>query len=149
MISLAEMKKQITENAAQQRKALTFFSKQFPAIFGLVNRINDENNCYAFVGYMYGGSLTVTIKDLDGFKGPELLSLLEEVENTFGVEFEGVDNPVGREKNFNAYVRWEGGNLDIRVTARLKMDSQACRRVQVGIKTETVEVPQYILECQE
>jgi hypothetical protein len=149
MTTLADMKKQITENAASQRKYLAKFSKRFPTIFALVDKINEMDDHHSYIGYMCGGSLTITSKELDGFKGPELLDLLEELENLFCVEFTGSDNPIGREKNFSADLRWDDGTLNIRVTARLKEDSHACRRVQVGVKTEVTEVPQYILECQE
>jgi hypothetical protein len=149
MSTLEDLKKQITENAKSQRKYLAAFAKRFPTIFALVDKINDMDNHHSYIGYMYGGSLTIVSKELDGFKGPELLDLLEELENTFCVEFESSDNPVGKEKNFGAHLRWEDGVFDLRVTARLREDSRSCRRVQVGVKTEVIEVPQYILECNE
>lgn len=149
MPTVAERRAEINASAASQRKALTAFSNRFPELFAWSDNICETENMHSYVSHLYGGTFDIRISNLDSFKEDKLLEMLEWVESTFRVEVEGKDNPIGRSKEFSARVPWDGRHLDIYVHANLAMDSKGCTRVIVNMRTETVEVPEYRLECHE
>jgi hypothetical protein len=147
MTTYKDKRDEITSSAKSQREQLARFAKQFPFMPEWIDQLNSQrNNIHAYFGYQYGGTVDIRINNLDGFKGDDLLSILEEVESTFNVELTGTDNPVGRCKEFTADVKW-GSTLNIYVHANLANDSKLCQRVVVSVRTETIEVPEYRLEC--
>lgn len=146
--NLIETLKEISDMAARDRIAARYFFKTYAAVPDLVAKMNAREYTSAWLSHRYGGSLNISICRLDGFKGNDLLDILFEVESTFNVELAMEDQPAQSRKVFTAHKTADFGTFDIQISAELKYDSQACKRVQIGTDTKTVEVPIYRLDCE-
>jgi hypothetical protein len=140
---------EITDSAKRQRKSVRQFFRAFPEIPGIVADYDEHATISAWFGCLYGGSFTISLRSLDGFKGDDLLDILFRVETLFTVELEMKDEPHYSRKVFSAIKPWEHGTLHISINAELKPQSSECRRVQVGVTKEFVETPVYELQCTE
>lgn len=147
-VTLKERIKQINDNAARERKDVAWFYQHFPEIIEKVAEYENRVDASAWFGHLYGGSITISLRGLDGFKGEELLETLFWVETTLNVEVKMTEYPATGRKVFNASKRWARGNLDITVNAELRSGSQSCQRVQVGVTKQVVETPVYELHCE-
>lgn len=146
--TLKETIKEINDRAARERKAAAWFYKHFPEIPEKCEEYNARPDASALFSHLYGGSLDISLRGLDGFKGTELLETLFWVETYFNVEVKMEEYPASGRKVFTASKPWEHGHLDITVSAKLRQDSQSCQRVQVGTTKQVIETPIYELRCE-
>lgn len=153
MKSYEQRLKEINDNAAQERKNLKAFQRAFPNLCNYAQTL-EETRPFIYginVSDYWGGSFVVSLVNLDGFKGMDLIDLLAELEQDFGVEFEMEDQPEYNRKVFCAEVPWHKGNskrsLSVRVEATIKSDSALCHRVVIGETVETIRKPTYKLVC--
>ena len=145
-----EKLKSINDYAKRDRARLGQFFARFPGVFEFAQEIETLPGIYcAYCSYSFGGSFTVNILDLDGFRGEEFIDNLHRIETFFGVEFNMEDKPEHSSKWFTAEILHDGGTLHIRVEAKIKSDATQCHRVVIGETVETVRVPTYKLICPE
>ena len=146
--TMSEMIKETNDRAKRERRSIAWFFKHFPQIISKVAEYEDRRDAYAWFSTGCGGTLSITLDSLDGFKGDELLELLFWVETELNVELTGKDYPQSRRKVFTASKHWALGVLDITISAELRSDSTSCKRVQVGVTKEVVEHAVYELRCE-
>lgn len=138
----------INELAAEQRRVLAVFATSFDGLPEQLDIWDSKYETTSWWSYMYGGSVTITLSELDSFKDAELFNLLEEVERYFGVELTSRDLPEYSQRKYETTTKWgDNKTLDISITAGLKFDAQGCQRVQVGSESRVVETPIYELRC--
>lgn len=148
MQSLNEKLKEITQRAQRERTQLRAFAKTFPQIFEFAQAFAERTGVSsAYCSHNYGGSFTVNINNLNGFRGETFVDNLMCLEQFFRVDLEMEDHPEYNMKQFIAKIPHKGGTLDIRVEARLASDSAQCHRIVIGEETSTVTTPIYKLVC--
>lgn len=145
--TLKSVIKAINDRAARERKDAAWFFQHFPQIPLKVEEFEDRVDASAWFSYLYGGSFTISLRALDGFKGEELLETLFWVETYFNVELTMAEHPSQGRKVFSADKEWPRGHLSIIVYAELRIGSQSCQRVQVGTTKQVIETPVYELRC--
>lgn len=146
--TLQETIKEINDRAARERRAAAWFFQHFPGIPEKVKEYSERPDVSAWFSHLYGGSLNISLRGLDGFKGEELLEILFWVETYFNVEVKMQELPASGRKIFTASKPWEHGHLDITISAELRQGSQSCQRVQVGSTKQVIETPIYELRCE-
>jgi len=146
--TLKESIKHINDRAARERKDVAWFYQHFPEIIAKCGEYEDREDASAWFSHLYGGSFTISLRGLDGFKGEELLETLFWIETTLNVELGMTEYPASGRKVFTTSKPWARGQLDITVQAELRSNSQSCQRVQVGVTKQVIETPVYELRCE-
>lgn len=89
----------------------------------------------------YQPTLTFMIEKLDSFKDPALIRAIETLAGFTGAELKSEDYP----SSFNRDFLFDAQGYRVRLAAYVKNDSDSCKRVEIGRRTE--EIIEYQLVC--
>lgn len=107
--------------------------------------LSAERN-YAAGGHGHAACLSITARNLDGFKDPRLVKLLERF--VHANEMSTSDWAESLNRDFNFEFRLPDNNaVRVCIVAYVRSDSETCRKVLKSVETKVVEEKVYEIVC--